>query len=165
MTSQQQSHEKEKKRKKKNKDKGKNKEVKKKYRKKAIPSSLKHAVWVHYNGKRFECKCCVAWCPNTVDVFSFEAGHDVPESKGGATTIDNLRPICSSCNRSMSNLYTIQEYSTLFLPATASDSNVTTTISVQNPQFEVLHTQPTTTQHHLIGLSHEIHSSLSSYIS
>jgi 5-methylcytosine-specific restriction endonuclease McrA len=102
----------------------------KKYKKKPIPASLKHAVWVYYNGKQFESKCCVSWCPNTVTVFSFEAGHDVPESKGGPTSLSNLRPICTSCNRSMSNTFTIQEYSTIF-----SASN--NTIPVTNPQFSV----------------------------
>lgn len=84
------------------------------YKKRVIPSALKHAVWVHYNGKNFESKCCISWCKNTINVFSFEAGHDYPESKGGATTLENLRPICSSCNKSMGNRYTIAEFSHVF---------------------------------------------------
>ena len=38
-----------------------------------------------------------------MNVFDFHVGHNVPESKGGATNIDNLKPICSRCNSSMSN--------------------------------------------------------------
>ena len=30
-----------------------------------------------------------------IDVFNFQVGHNIPESKGGATVIENLRPICS----------------------------------------------------------------------
>lgn len=88
----------------------------KKYRKKKIPIALKHALWVHYNGKNFESKCVVKWCPNMIDVFNFEAGHDIPESKGGACTIENMRPVCASCNKSMGNRYSITEFSTKFSP-------------------------------------------------
>jgi hypothetical protein len=66
-------------------------------------------------GARYEGKCCVQWCKNKITPFSFEAGHDIPESKGGSTTLDNLRPICSSCNKSMGNRYSIQEYSASFM--------------------------------------------------
>ena len=79
-----------------------------------IPSSLKHNVWLLYIGKKFEEKCTVTWCNNIITPFTFEAGHNIPFSKGGATTIDNLRPICSNCNKSMGNYYTIDEYSSIF---------------------------------------------------
>lgn len=84
--------------------------------KKNIPRSLKAMVWVQYNGRKFDGKCHVAWCKNKITPFDFEAGHNVPESKGGATSIHNLRPICASCNRSMGNKYTIDEYSQKFKP-------------------------------------------------
>ena len=45
--------------------------------------------------------------------FTFECGHNIPESKGGTSDIDNLRPICGNCNRSMSNSYTIDEFSNM----------------------------------------------------
>jgi len=45
--------------------------------------------------------------------FSFEVGHNKPESRGGVTELSNLRPICSNCNRSMSDNYTIDEFSAL----------------------------------------------------
>lgn len=87
---------------------------KKIYRKRNIPSSLKNAIWVTYNGKTFEAKCHVSWCKTIINVFNFEAGHDVPESKGGSTCIGNMRPICASCNRSMGNMYSIKEFSNTF---------------------------------------------------
>lgn len=89
---------------------------KSRYKKKCIPSSLKTAIWITYNGECFKSKCHVSWCHNTITVFNFEAGHDIPESKGGATCLDNLKPICSACNKSMGNMYTISEYSRVFAP-------------------------------------------------
>ena len=79
-----------------------------------IPSSLKHNIWIKYIGEKYEGKCWVTWCVNKITPFTFEAGHNIPYSKGGATTIDNLRPICSDCNKSMGNRYTIDEYSEVF---------------------------------------------------
>jgi len=34
---------------------------------------------------------------------NFECGHIIAHSKGGPTTLDNLRAICGSCNRNMSS--------------------------------------------------------------
>ena len=33
----------------------------------------------------------------------FEAGHIISEKDGGNLSLDNLLPICSGCNRSMSS--------------------------------------------------------------
>ena len=83
------------------------------YKKTAIPKALREALWLKYFGKEFESKCCVKWCPNSITVYDFQAGHNVPESKGGATTLDNLVPICSRCNLSMGSQYSINEWNTL----------------------------------------------------
>ena len=45
--------------------------------------------------------CPVNNCTNKISKNNFEAGHIIAESKGGETTLDNLRPICKSCNSSM----------------------------------------------------------------
>ena len=82
-------------------------------RKATIPKSLREQVWIVYCGRKFEHKCIVKWCENIITPFSFEVGHNIPESKGGKLDIDNLRPICSNCNKSMGNTYTIDEYSAL----------------------------------------------------
>jgi 5-methylcytosine-specific restriction endonuclease McrA len=81
--------------------------------KKKIPKALREQVWLIYCGETFKNKCKVTWCENLMTPFNFETGHDVPECKGGKTDIDNLRPICSSCNRSMGSQYTIDEFSEL----------------------------------------------------
>jgi 5-methylcytosine-specific restriction endonuclease McrA len=81
--------------------------------KQKIPKALREQVWLIYIGKRFESKCLVSWCQNIITPFTFETGHNIPESKGGTLDIDNLKPICSNCNRSMGDQYTIDEFSQL----------------------------------------------------
>jgi len=87
--------------------------IAKPYTKKKITGALREAVWIKTMGKVFEGKCPVVWCPNTITVFDFQSGHNVPESKGGSTTLPNLIPICARCNFSMGNHYTIDEWNAL----------------------------------------------------
>jgi hypothetical protein len=81
--------------------------------KEAIPKRIRELVWTTNNGETFTHKCFVSWCDNNINVFNFQVGHDIPESKGGTLDINNLKPICSNCNLSMSNKYTIKEWSQL----------------------------------------------------
>lgn len=71
------------------------------YKKQSISSTLKRKVWDTHIGQtigQHKCLCC-----NLTDItqLSFHCGHIVPESKGGETTLSNLRPICQNCNSSM----------------------------------------------------------------
>jgi len=61
---------------------------------------LRKDVWIRYNGNQFEAPCYV--CTKMVDAHSFEAGHIVSLHNGGLTELENLRPLCKVCNRSMS---------------------------------------------------------------
>jgi hypothetical protein len=66
-----------------------------------ISHSLKIKVWVKETGlKTGEIKCPVC---KSVDIcqMTFHCGHIVARSKGGGIGVDNLRPICGSCNSSM----------------------------------------------------------------
>jgi len=81
-----------------------------------IPKALREQVWITYAGPVFQNKCIVPWCSNTMTVFDFHVGHNVPESQGGATDITNLRPICARCNLSMGSQYSITEWSQLSAP-------------------------------------------------
>ena len=81
--------------------------------KETIPKRIRELVWTTNNNETFSHKCYVSWCDNNINVFNFQVGHDIPESKGGTLDIDNLKPICSNCNLSMSNKYTITEWSKL----------------------------------------------------
>ena len=72
-----------------------------KTKKKTIPKSLKIAVWNKHFGEdigKAKCLCC-----NITDItqLKFHAGHVIAENNGGETNIDNLRPICETCNKSM----------------------------------------------------------------
>ena len=78
--------------------------------KETIPKRIRELVWTTNNSETFSTKCFVTWCENKINVFNFQVGHDIPESKGGTLDIDNLKPICSNCNLSMGNKYTITEW-------------------------------------------------------
>ena len=72
-----------------------------KYKKTTIPKALKIAVWNKYIGEEIgksKCLCC-----NLTDItqMKFHTGHIIAEACGGLTNIDNLKPICESCNKSM----------------------------------------------------------------
>ena len=84
--------------------------MEKAYKKKKIPRGLREQVWIQKVGRKFEAKCKTTWCKNKMTVFDFQAGHDIPESRGGDTTMTNLVPICSRCNLSMSNQFTFSEW-------------------------------------------------------
>jgi 5-methylcytosine-specific restriction endonuclease McrA len=81
------------------------------FKKLKIPKAVREQLWVRDMGQAFQGKCKTAWCMNTVTVFDFQCGHNVPESKGGPTVLDNLVVICSRCNLSMGNQYTFTEWS------------------------------------------------------
>ena len=70
---------------------------------KTIPLSLKKTVWNHWMGMNVgEAKCPV--CKITlIHQMSFHCGHILAKSNGGTNTVDNLKPICQSCNSSMGN--------------------------------------------------------------
>ena len=83
-------------------------------RKATIPKALREQVWIKTMNKTFEAKCPVVWCTNTINAFDFQCGHNIPESKGGKTTLDNLIPLCGRCNVSMGDRYTIDEWNATF---------------------------------------------------
>ena len=85
-----------------------------KYQKKKIPQALREQVWLNSAGTVFETKCKTSWCKNRITAFDFQCGHNIPESKGGVTTLDNLFPICARCNSSMGNRYTLDEWSAVY---------------------------------------------------
>lgn len=71
-----------------------------KKKKATISEALKTAVWNTYYGKDVgssECLCC-----GITKIFQrdFHCAHLIAESKGGPTSLENLRPTCAKCNQS-----------------------------------------------------------------
>jgi hypothetical protein len=68
-----------------------------------ISQSLRQQVWNKYAKNKLEIKC-ICCNLNIINAFTFECGHIIASSKGGKCNIKNLVPICSLCNKSMSNM-------------------------------------------------------------
>ena len=72
-------------------------------KKERIPATVRNIVWVtHFQTS----KKGICWLCKVEDISSanFECGHVVSEKNGGKPTIDNLRPICSFCNKSVGTM-------------------------------------------------------------
>jgi len=82
-----------------------------KKRKKNIPKTVKEAVWNTYIGDSFGKIKCPLCRMNDITQMNFHCAHIIAEAEGGKTTIENLRPICASCNLSMGkmNLFDFQK--------------------------------------------------------
>lgn len=80
-------------------------------RKPAVCKITRQLVWNRWIGARNGIGYC--WCCRStiISTFDFEAGHVQAQSKGGGDNVDNLRPICAGCNRSMGteNMYDFQK--------------------------------------------------------
>jgi 5-methylcytosine-specific restriction endonuclease McrA len=66
-----------------------------------IPSKVRMDIWATYIGEdiaKHKCICCKRV---TIRQTEFEVGHVLSEVHGGTLEINNLRPICSVCNKSM----------------------------------------------------------------
>lgn len=66
-----------------------------------IPKKVRIETWDRYIGMdkgRVQCMCCEA---EYMTQMTFHCGHVVSHADGGSMNIDNLRPICASCNLSM----------------------------------------------------------------
>ena len=69
--------------------------------KKRIPKILKDLTWQKWVGDEIaktKCLCCGV---NDIKMNSFHCGHVISEADGGPTSVENLRPICATCNLSM----------------------------------------------------------------
>lgn len=75
-----------------------------------IPKALREQLWITTFGGVFQAKCSTLWCTNIITVFDFQCGHNIPECRGGPTTLQNLVPICARCNLSMGSQHTFDEW-------------------------------------------------------
>ena len=68
---------------------------------KGIPQKVKYDLWENYFGKNYNDQTCPVCEQTKISIIHFEAGHIIAAANGGDDTLDNLRPICEKCNRSM----------------------------------------------------------------
>jgi len=92
-------------------------------RRKTIPKILKDLTWQKWVGDHIaktKCLCCGV---NDIKMNSFHCGHVVAEADGGPTTVENLRPICATCNLSMrtQNMVKFKEQHSLGAAVTQQD--------------------------------------------
>lgn len=80
---------------------------------KSIPKTLKNKVWDHYIGKEKGIGNCFC-CQKEIDSKNFECGHVVAVADGGKNTLENMRPICGVCNKSMGTENMFQFKNTYF---------------------------------------------------
>lgn len=69
--------------------------------KETIPETVKNVVWHKYVGKHRGVARCVCCKTSEITQRTCSFGHVQAEARGGAVTIQNLRPICVKCNSSM----------------------------------------------------------------
>jgi len=69
--------------------------------KKKITRKIRNSVWKKEFNTSLEGKCPIKNCLTTLTFKNFACGHITAEANGGENTVDNLRPICNSCNSSM----------------------------------------------------------------
>tara|TARA_R100000750_G_C2338709_1_gene93232 strand:+ start:321 stop:1391 length:1071 start_codon:yes stop_codon:yes gene_type:complete len=75
---------------------------------KTIPKAIKNQLWRKHFGNSMKGRCVC--CQNEIDALEgWEAGHVEAVANGGSDHIDNLRPVCSTCNKSMSTM-NLNEY-------------------------------------------------------
>lgn len=70
-------------------------------KKKSLSKIFKQLTWNRYIGENIASHKCLCCKITTIKNTDFVCGHVKPESKGGETEIENMRPICSGCNSSM----------------------------------------------------------------
>jgi hypothetical protein len=68
---------------------------------KSIPKTVKDHVWDVYIGVSNGIGKCFVCGRTEIRQSCFDAGHVISVRDGGENTIDNLRPVCPTCNKSM----------------------------------------------------------------
>lgn len=66
-----------------------------------IAKKVKALSWYTYIGKDIATAKCLCCKINSITQMEFDCGHIIALSRGGTNSIDNIRPICAACNKSM----------------------------------------------------------------
>ena len=85
----------------------------------SIPKTVKAQLWKCYfkNKGKGKCYCCDE---KILSLGSWEAGHVIAQKYGGGDEIDNLRPVCSTCNKSMGTM-NMDEFKKRYFPVNQND--------------------------------------------
>ena len=62
---------------------------------------VKRMVWNKYIGEEIGKTVCLCCKLTNISQMNFSCGHIISEHNGGDINLDNLKPICASCNLSM----------------------------------------------------------------
>jgi hypothetical protein len=82
---------------------------------KSIPKISKKTVWNTYIGADVGKTKCLICQETDIQQCEFHCAHVIAKSRGGSNEVENLRPICATCNLSMSN-YNMMDFAQAFFP-------------------------------------------------
>jgi len=69
----------------------------------SIPHSVRMTIWKNNFGPSKAQGLCYV-CGETISIRNFECGHVKSKENGGDDSIENLKPVCSDCNKSMGTM-------------------------------------------------------------
>jgi hypothetical protein len=73
----------------------------KKEKRPTIPKKIRQLVWNTHIGESIGMAKCLCCNEKDISQMEFHCGHIISYHNGGADSVDNMRPICASCNLSM----------------------------------------------------------------
>ena len=77
-------------------------------KKEVINKQRKDEVWDTYIDRTIPLHKCFCCKKNTIHIRDFICGHVKSEKDGGTIDVDNLRPICATCNSSMGSRHMVE---------------------------------------------------------
>jgi len=92
---------------------------------KSIPKSVKDKVWDTCIGKENGVGPCYC-CGTDIDSKKFDCGHIVASTDGGLDIVENLKPVCSTCNKSMGT-QNLEEFKMNYFPSKENPSFILST--------------------------------------
>ncbi len=69
---------------------------------------MKSRVWNKYIGKERGTNKCLCCNDKEISQMDFECGHVLARTNGGKNSVENLRPICGLCNKSMGSVHMLE---------------------------------------------------------
>lgn len=69
----------------------------------SVSSTVVKTSWLKYTNDQYRPVHCICCNYNQITPFNFHAGHIISHANGGSSDIDNIMPLCASCNLSMSS--------------------------------------------------------------